>query len=76
MRDQNLTCIIFRYSSYRIRHRGPDWSGTWTKDGTVFAHERLAIVDVENGAQPLVAADGSGASNFFISNRLSPFQPL
>jgi asparagine synthase (glutamine-hydrolysing) len=44
-----------------IRHRGPDWSGTWTKDQTVFAHERLAIVDVENGAQPLVAADGSAA---------------
>ena len=40
------------------RHRGPDWSGVWAAEGVVLAHERLAIVDVECGAQPLVSADG------------------
>lgn len=41
-----------------LRHRGPDWSGVWQDDSAVLAHERLAIVDVEAGAQPLVAPNG------------------
>jgi asparagine synthase (glutamine-hydrolysing) len=38
----------------KIRHRGPDWSGTYSDDGAIVLHERLCIVDVEHGAQPLV----------------------
>jgi asparagine synthase (glutamine-hydrolysing) len=38
----------------RIRHRGPDWSGIYSDDHAILAHERLSIVDVEHGAQPLV----------------------
>ncbi len=37
----------------KIRHRGPDWSGVFCDDRAVLAHERLSIVDVEHGAQPL-----------------------
>ncbi len=37
-----------------IRHRGPDWSGIYADDKAVLAHERLAIVDPESGAQPLI----------------------
>lgn len=37
-----------------IRHRGPDWSGIYANDRAVLAHERLSIVDVEHGAQPLI----------------------
>ncbi|MDA8018291.1 MAG: asparagine synthase B [Thermoanaerobaculia bacterium] len=44
--------------SRRQRHRGPDWSGVYTDEGALLAHERLAIVDVDNGAQPLRSADG------------------
>ncbi len=40
------------------RHRGPDWSGIFANDQIVLAHERLSIVDVQHGAQPLVSADG------------------
>ena len=36
-----------------IRHRGPDWSGIYSDDSCLLAHERLSIVDVEHGAQPL-----------------------
>ena len=42
----------------RVRHRGPDWSGVFADDHAVLAHERLCIVDVEHGAQPLTSADG------------------
>ncbi len=41
-----------------LRHRGPDWSGVWSDAKAVLAHERLAIVDVLHGAQPLT--DGGG----------------
>jgi asparagine synthase (glutamine-hydrolysing) len=43
------------------RHRGPDWSGVHTCPGAVLAHERLAIVDVVHGAQPLLSPDGEQA---------------
>ncbi len=36
-----------------LRHRGPDWSGVWNNDKAILCHERLAIVDVDTGAQPL-----------------------
>jgi asparagine synthase (glutamine-hydrolysing) len=40
--------------SKRQRHRGPDWSGIHADATAILVHERLAIVDVEHGAQPLV----------------------
>ncbi|KAF5315754.1 hypothetical protein D9611_004622 [Ephemerocybe angulata] len=44
--------------SKRLRHRGPDWSGCYVGQQSVLVHERLAIVGVESGAQPLVSEDG------------------
>jgi len=41
------------------RHRGPDWSGVFADDHAILVHERLAIVDVLHGAQPLTNAKGS-----------------
>lgn len=38
----------------KIRHRGPDWSGIYSDAHAILAHERLCIVDVEHGAQPLI----------------------
>jgi len=42
-----------------LRHRGPDWSGVWASERAVLAHERLAIVDLLHGAQPLCSADST-----------------
>ncbi len=39
-----------------MRHRGPDWSGVFASDKAILAHERLSIVDVNTGAQPLYNA--------------------
>jgi len=44
-----------------LRHRGPDWSGIYTADKAVLAHERLAIVDVNTGAQPIMSESGMQA---------------
>jgi len=56
------------YLSSKLRHRGPDWSGIAVQTinqsngqakTNVIAHERLSIVDVNTGAQPLFSEDGN-----------------
>lgn len=47
--------------SRRMRHRGPDWSGVYANERAILVHERLAIVGVDSGAQPLLSPDGSKA---------------
>ncbi|KAL2355680.1 hypothetical protein BJ546DRAFT_971363 [Cryomyces antarcticus] len=37
-----------------VRHRGPDWSGNVIQNNTILVHERLSIVGVDTGAQPLL----------------------
>ncbi|CAM3575347.1 Asparagine synthetase B [glutamine-hydrolyzing] [Vibrio aerogenes CECT 7868] len=43
--------------SKKLRHRGPDWSGIYASDKAILAHERLAIVGLNSGAQPLFSPD-------------------
>ncbi|KAH3673311.1 hypothetical protein WICMUC_003771 [Wickerhamomyces mucosus] len=43
--------------SKRIRHRGPDWSGNLIKKSTILVHERLSIVGLDSGAQPITSPD-------------------
>ena len=43
--------------SKKLRHRGPDWSGIYSSDRAILAHERLAIVGLNSGAQPLFSSD-------------------
>ena len=42
----------------KVRHRGPDWSGVYSNQNAVLAHERLAIVDPTSGKQPIISEDG------------------
>lgn len=50
---------ILRNMSETMLHRGPDGHGEFTDDHCLFAHRRLAIIDPENGAQPLFNEDGT-----------------
>ncbi len=43
--------------SKKLRHRGPDWSGIYSSQKAILAHERLAIVDPSSGRQPLYSED-------------------
>lgn len=45
--------------SRKVRHRGPDWSGIFSTEKAILAHERLAIVDPKSGRQPLLDAAGT-----------------
>lgn len=48
-------------------HRGPDDSGVWSQDGFAFAMQRLSIIDLEGGHQPMWdhETDGSGVGVVF-----------
>ncbi|EFP77391.2 asparagine synthetase [Puccinia graminis f. sp. tritici] len=43
--------------SKKLRHRGPDWSGCFMTGSSVLVHERLAIVGLDTGEQPLLTED-------------------
>ncbi|SIN94661.1 asparagine synthase B [Salinivibrio sp. ES.052] len=49
---QQLREVALKMSK-TMRHRGPDWSGIYSSDKAILVHERLAIVDLNSGAQPL-----------------------
>ncbi len=54
--DKNMRSKSLSMSK-KVRHRGPDWSGIYTSDNAILAHERLSIVDIKSGGQPLFSND-------------------
>ena len=53
-KDMRSKCLEM---SKKVRHRGPDWSGIYSADNAILAHERLSIVDIKSGRQPLFSND-------------------
>ena len=54
--DQNLSPIsknILSKMGASIRHRGPDHQGIFSGEGVAFGNQRLAIIDLEHGNQPM-----------------------
>src|SRR3974390_1284448 len=47
-----------------IRHRGPDGAGLHFEPGLALGHRRLAIIDLETGAQPMFTEQGRVAIVF------------
>jgi asparagine synthase (glutamine-hydrolysing) len=45
-----------------MRLRGPDGEGVWRDGHAILAHQRLSIIDLEGGAQPM--ADGANVVTF------------
>ncbi len=64
--DARVVGVVERISA-ALRHRGPDGSGLWASSGreVVFAHRRLAILDLsEAGAQPMVDGESGCVITF------------
>ena len=47
-----------RRMAHALRHRGPDASGFHVDGPLGFGHQRLSIIDLEGGAQPMFNEDG------------------
>ena len=56
--DHNELRQVILKMSGKVRHRGPDWSGIYSCQSAILAHERLAIVDPQSGKQPFISRDG------------------
>ena len=39
--------------------RGPDQNGMYIKDNVALIHSRLAVIDIENGIQPMITKYGN-----------------
>jgi asparagine synthase (glutamine-hydrolysing) len=52
-RQEDLTAIVRAQ-----HHRGPDGDGIWTGGRAALAHNRLAIIDLCTGQQPMTWAEG------------------
>lgn len=59
VQDLNILRSQVLKMAKKIRHRGPDWSGIFCSDKAVLAHERLSIVGIESGKQPLYSKDNN-----------------
>ncbi|HET8641988.1 MAG TPA: asparagine synthase (glutamine-hydrolyzing), partial [Pseudonocardiaceae bacterium] len=49
---------MLRRMTDTMRPRGPDDAGIWAGPDAALGHRRLAVIDVEGGAQPMLAARG------------------
>jgi asparagine synthase (glutamine-hydrolysing) len=46
-------CGISKGTFERMSHRGPDESDLHVENGSVLSHERLSIIDLHSGKQPI-----------------------
>lgn len=49
---------LVRRMGNTLRHRGPDENGVFLSSHAALAHQRLAVVDIEGGKQPMTAYMG------------------
>lgn len=56
--DRRIDRNALKKMADALAHRGPDGEGFFEAPGIGLAHRRLAIIDIEGGAQPFTAGDG------------------
>src|SRR5215469_7006353 len=60
----------------RLRHRGPDASGTWLSPRAALAHQRLKVIDPLGGAQPMIYQAGEQSYTITYNGELYNFREL
>ena len=58
-RTRIASAIKLRAMSSTLLHRGPDGHGIYTKDNLALGHQRLAIIDLTSGSQPMSNRDNT-----------------
>lgn len=58
-RRRELSERVLRSMNAVQRHRGPDGDGVHLEPGIALGHQRLSIIDLEGGHQPLFNEDGT-----------------
>jgi len=48
---------VVKKMSAVLQHRGPDEDGYYFGDGIAFGHQRLSIIDLTGGRQPIANED-------------------
>jgi len=72
--DSKTSEAVVQSMMTAMKHRGPDGDGLYVGDRVALGHLRLAVIDVESGAQPM-AAPGDGPVLVF-NGELYNFQEL
>ena len=70
----NLDSLLVRRGTDLLQHRGPDGEGIVQHGPVCFGHRRLAIIDLQAGAQPMWSADESALITY--NGELYNFQSL
>ena len=57
-RDLREHAVCFRAMQESMAHRGPDQNGIFLEPNIALLHNRLSVIDPENGRQPMTALRG------------------
>src|SRR3954467_4725262 len=58
LHNSELSSTLARHALASLRHRGPDACGEWSDDRVFLGHQRLSIIDLHTGEQPMHSSDG------------------
>ena len=57
--EEPVQPVLLSSMLYAIRHRGPEVAGVYLDGPVALGHDRLSIIDLEGGLQPIGNEDGS-----------------
>lgn len=75
-RDLRRDLAVVQAMTATMACRGPDAGGVWLSEHAAIGHRRLAVIDVEGGAQPMRAARHGSESVISYSGEVYNFREL
>ncbi|HEX5403081.1 MAG TPA: asparagine synthase (glutamine-hydrolyzing), partial [Pseudonocardiaceae bacterium] len=75
-RDLSTAQVTLDEMTETMACRGPDARGTWTDRHAALGHRRLAVIDIEGGAQPMTVTVGDKAVAMVYSGEAYNFTEL
>ena len=69
-RDLREQAACFRAMQESMTHRGPDQNGVWLTENAALLHNRLSVIDPENGRQPMTTCCGEASYTIVYNGEL------